>query len=116
MGNRLPRGRSYRVLDHPRIQRLLTHPPTACLTQVSTKIEVELFDGGWISMHEGMPQVRVIIARHRAPEQGKPVRVGKRINDWVYELFITTLPPDGFLAEDVIDLYHGRGAFARGAR
>jgi hypothetical protein len=30
---------------------------------------------------------------------------------WVYELFITTLPSDGFLVEDVLDLYHGRGAF-----
>jgi hypothetical protein len=30
---------------------------------------------------------------------------------WVYEVFITTLPIDGFLVEDVLDLYHGRGAF-----
>ncbi len=29
---------------------------------------------------------------------------------WVYEVFITTLPIDGFLVEDVLDLYHGRGA------
>jgi hypothetical protein len=29
----------------------------------------------------------------------------------VYEVFITTLPIDGFLVEDVLDLYHGRGAF-----
>src|SRR5689334_23355751 len=59
----LTRGRSYRLLDHPRIQRVLAHPPTACLTQVSTNIEMELFDGGWLAMHEGMAQVRVIIAR-----------------------------------------------------
>ena len=62
-------------------------------------------------MKEEGPHVRVIVARHRAPEPGKPVRVGKRINEWVYELFITTLPTDGFLAEDIVDLYHGRGAF-----
>lgn len=30
---------------------------------------------------------------------------------WVYELFMTTLDADGFLAENVLDLYHGRGAF-----
>jgi hypothetical protein len=30
---------------------------------------------------------------------------------WVYELFLTTLPCDGFRAADVLDLYHGRGAF-----
>jgi len=37
--------------------------------------------------------------------------VGKRIGEWVYELFITTLDADGFLVEDILDLYHGRGAF-----
>jgi len=37
--------------------------------------------------------------------------VGKRVGEWVYELFITTLDADGFLIEDVLDLYHGRGAF-----
>jgi hypothetical protein len=29
----------------------------------------------------------------------------------IYELFITTLGEDRFLVEDVLDLYHGRGAF-----
>ena len=29
----------------------------------------------------------------------------------MYEIFITTLPIDGFLVEDVLDLSHGRGAF-----
>ncbi len=72
---------------------------------------VELFEGGWLQLGEGLPQARVIVARHRAPAPGKPVRVGKRIGEWVYELFITTLTTDGFLVEDVLDLYHGRGAF-----
>ena len=54
---------------------------------------------------------RVIIARHPAPPADKRVAVGKRVEEWVYELFITTLGADGFLVEDVLDLYHGRGAF-----
>jgi hypothetical protein len=62
-------------------------------------------------LHEAMPPVRVIVARHRAPESGKKVSVGKCIGEWVYEVFITTLPTDGFLVEDVLNLYHGRGAF-----
>jgi hypothetical protein len=37
--------------------------------------------------------------------------VGKCIGEWVYEFFITTLPSEGFLVEEVLDLYHGRGAF-----
>jgi hypothetical protein len=35
----------------------------------------------------------------------------RQSGEWVYELFITTLPVEGFLVEDVLDLYHGRGAF-----
>ena len=43
--------------------------------------------------------------------KAKSVTVGKRVGEWVYELFITTLDADGFLVEDILDLYHGRGAF-----
>jgi hypothetical protein len=72
---------------------------------------VELFDGGWLELDEGLPQARVIVARHPPPPPGKQVAVGKRVGEWVYELFITTLSADGFLVEDVLDLSHGRGAF-----
>ncbi len=72
---------------------------------------IELFEGGWLPLGEDLPQARVIVTRHRAPAKGKPVTVGKRIGEWVYELFITTLSEDHFLVEDVLDLYHGRGAF-----
>jgi hypothetical protein len=72
---------------------------------------VELFEGGWLPLGESLPRVRVIVARHRAPAAGKKVTVGKRVGEWVYELFITTLDIDRFLVEDVLDLYHGRGAF-----
>lgn len=51
------------------------------------------------------------MARHHLPASSKRVSVGKCIGEWVYELFITTLPIDGFLVEEVLDLYHGRGAF-----
>jgi hypothetical protein len=78
---------------------------------VNSTETVELFDGGWLQLGEGSPQARVIVARHQAPEPGTSVTVGKLIDEWVYELFITTLGADGFLVEDVLDLYHGRGAF-----
>jgi hypothetical protein len=42
--------------------------------------------------------------------KAKDIPVGKRVGEWVYELFITTLDADGFLVEDVLDLSHGRGA------
>jgi hypothetical protein len=107
----LTRGRGYQLLEHPQIQRVLAHPPTARVTSSNTGEVYELFDGGWLPLDEGLPHVRVIVARHPAPPPDKPVRVGKRVDGWVYELFITTLDADGFLVEDVLDLYHGRGAF-----
>lgn len=39
------------------------------------------------------------------------MKVGKRVGEWIYELFITTLDTEGLLVEDVVNLYHGRGAF-----
>jgi hypothetical protein len=104
------RARGYQILEHPQIQRVLAYPPTASVTRVNSDEVVELFDGGWLQLDEGLPQTRVDVARHRAPGPGKPMTVGKRIGEWVYELFITTLPIAGFLVEDVLDLYHGRGA------
>src|SRR5690348_8861088 len=53
--------------------------------------------------------VRVILTR--GPWLGERVPVGKHEGEWVYEVFITSLPADGFRATDVLDLYHGRGAF-----
>jgi hypothetical protein len=105
------RGRGYQLLEHPQIQRVLAYPPTACVTRLNTGEVVELFDGGWLPLGEGLPDIRVIVTRHPAPPVGKSVTVGKRIDAWVYELFLTDLEADGFLAEDVLDLYHGRGAF-----
>jgi hypothetical protein len=105
------RGKGYQLLEHPQIQRVLTHPPTANVTTRTTGEIVELFDGGWLELGAGLPQARVIVARHPAPPAGKKVTVGKRAGKWVYELFITTLSAGGFLVEDVLDLYHGRGAF-----
>jgi hypothetical protein len=104
------RARGYQVLEHPQIQGVLAHPPTAYVTRVSSNEVVELFDGGWLQVDEGLSPTRVIVARHRAPEPGKPIAVGKRVGEWVYELFITTLAASGFLVEDVLDVYHGRGA------
>jgi len=64
-----------------------------------------------LELGEDVSRVRVIVARHHAPASGKYIPVGKRVGEWVYELFITTLGTDGFLVEDILDLYHGRGAF-----
>ena len=105
------RWRGYLLLEHPQIQRVLAHAPTASMTRMNSSVVVELFEGGWLELGEDLSPVRVIVARHPAPAPGKNIPVGKRVGEWVYELFITTLDTEGFLVEDVLDLYHGRGAF-----
>jgi hypothetical protein len=105
------RGRGYQLLRHPQIHQVLAQAPTACVTTLNTGEVVELFDGGWLAVGGDLPLARVIVARHHAPPPGRPVKVGKRVGAWVYELFLTNLAADGFLVEDLVDLYHGRGAF-----
>jgi hypothetical protein len=61
------RARGYQILEHPQIQRVLAHPPTASVTRVNSYELVELFDGGWLPLDEGLPQTRVVVARHHAP-------------------------------------------------
>ena len=78
---------------------------------MNSGVVVELFEGGWLELGEDLSAVRVIVARHPAPPPGKAIPVGKRVGEWVYELFITMLDAEGFLVQDVLDLYHGRGAF-----
>ena len=85
------------------------------MTRPNSGQVVEVFDGGWLELDEGLSPVRVIVARHPAPPPGQDIPVGKRVGEWVSELFITMLGAEGFLVEDVLDLYQGRGAEDRGA-
>lgn len=105
------RGRGYQLLDHPQIQCALAHPSPVRVTSMNTGQVIDLFDGGWLALGEDLPQARVIVARHPAPSGEKAIAVGKRVDGWVYELFMCNLDAARFLAEDVLDLYHGRGAF-----
>ncbi len=68
-------------------------------------------------MEAGFPLTRVY-PRCMSLSLGMPLlhlaeksRWARQSGEWVYELFITTLPAEGFLVEDALDLYHGRGAF-----
>ena len=71
------RSRGYQLLEHPQIQGVLAHPPTALVTGMNTGEVVELFDGGWLEPYRGLPQARVIVARHPAPPPGKEVAGGQ---------------------------------------
>ncbi len=109
------RGRGYTLLEHPQVQAILAQSaPVTTITPPYSQTTYEVFDLSDVPLlpdqHDPVP-VRVILTRHAWT--GAPMAVGKRVGMgmWVYDLFITTLPLDGFCAADVLDLYHGRGAF-----
>lgn len=104
------RKRGYRLLDHPLVQAALAHEPVATMTTRESHVTYEVFDLPQMLLEDGTTPVRLLVTR-RAWKRGEPISVGKVVGDWVYEHFVTTLPPEGFLATDVLDLYQGRGAF-----
>jgi Transposase DDE domain len=107
------RGRGYTLLEQPQVQAVLTQTVPVTISLAESQLTYEVFDILDVPLlPDGQPdpvRVRVIVTRHAWT--GAPIAVGKRVGMWVYELFLTTLPPDGFRAADVLDLYHGRGAF-----
>jgi hypothetical protein len=105
------RGKAYDLLNDPQIQAALAVGPTEYRTKSHTGESYELFEGGWVTLKEGQPPVRVIVARHLLPASKKKPKVGKLVGLWVYELFLTNVSAAGFFASDVLDLYYGRGAF-----
>src|SRR5262249_44414874 len=96
------RGKAYHLLNHPQIQEVLRQGPLETMTKVNTGEIFELFDGGWLPLAEGLPPVRVIVARHLAPQPDQKIKVGKRVKEWVYEIFLTNLDDRAFLLEDIL--------------
>ncbi len=105
----LGRGKGYALLEHPHVQAVLAQTVPVTITSLESQVTSEVFDIPNVPLGPDQLRARVILTRHAWA--GEPVSVGKRVGTWVYELFLTTLPADGFLATDVLDLYHGRGAF-----
>jgi hypothetical protein len=106
----LGRGKGYALLEHPQVQAVLAQTAPVTITSLESQVTSEVFDIPNVPLGpDQLRSTRVILTRHAWA--GQPVSVGKLVGTWVYELFLTTLPADGFLATDVLDLYHGRGAF-----
>jgi hypothetical protein len=97
------RKRGYRWLDHPRVQAALAHEPVATFTTRESQVTYEVFELPQMLLDDGTTPVRLLLTR-RAWKHGEPISVGKVLGDWVYEQFVTTLPAEGFLATDVLDL------------
>jgi hypothetical protein len=104
------RKRGYRWLHHPLVQAALAHDPVARITTRESQVTSAVFDVPQMLWEDGTTLVRLLLTR-RPWKRGEPIAVGKVLGEWVYEQFVTTLPPDRLLATDVLDLYQGRGAF-----
>jgi hypothetical protein len=106
------RKRGSRWLGHPLVQAAIAHAPVAPMTTRESQVTYAVFDVPQMLLEDGTTPVRLLLTR-RTWKRGEPVSGGKVVGDGVYEheQFVTTLPPDGFLATDVLDLYQGRGAF-----
>ena len=106
------RGRGYTLLEQAQVQAILTQTLPVTLSLPDSQTPYEVFDSADVPLPPDRPapgRCRLILTRRAWT--GAHVWVGKLVGTWVYALFLTTLPPDGFLATDVLDLYHGRGAF-----
>jgi hypothetical protein len=104
------RGRGYTLLEHPQVQAVLTQTVPVTITMPESQVSYEVFDIPSVP-HLGQDQLRARVILTRHAWTGESIAVGKLVGTWIDELFLTTLPPDRFLATDVLDLYHGRGAF-----
>lgn len=103
----------YGMLNDPTVLAAIAAGPVETMVQPDTGTRRILFDIPVVEWHAGgHPPIitRMIVAR-TFREPGKRVRVGRRAPEWTDEVFVTSLPPDGWSAADVLDLYFGRGGF-----
>lgn len=110
----LLRCRDYQLLKHLAIQARLQETPAQLWLHSESHQVREVFDLGFVDdSWAGYNQpLRLIVVR--TPHQPKrKQRVGKRIGDFIYELFITSHPQIGLTGCDLLSLYYGRGGFEK---
>jgi hypothetical protein len=108
------RCRDYGLLQHSALQARLQetlkqdwmHPESH---QVREVFDVGLIEDGWAGYTD---PIRLIVVR--TPHNPKRAhRIGKRIGDFIYELFITSPAQAGLTGPDILSLYYGRGGFEK---
>src|SRR5258707_547976 len=103
------RGKEYSLLDHPLVQARLHLPPDQFQQRPESQMVRSLYDCPDVPVGPEGVRCRVVVATDRAGKKKSPVGVTRTAV--VYELFWTSLPPQGFTASDVVELYLHRGAF-----
>lgn len=106
------RGVVYSLLDNPQVRAGLAAGTTVRLAHPDTGVTREVFDVPGVTWKSGDKQctVRLIVTRSRK-EPDRPVRIGKLIAGYVYEIFVTTADPACFHAADIVSMYLHRGQF-----
>lgn len=110
----LLRCRDYQLLKHQAIQTRLQETSAQQWSHPECHQVREVFDLGFVEdtwAGYSLPVRLVVVRTPYRPERQH--RVGKRIGDFVYELFITSHPPVGLSGCDIVSLYYGRGGFEK---
>lgn len=110
------RGHDYHILDLPPVQACLQRPCIGTVRHTETQVVREVFEVGRLHdwggpLPERIVASRLVVTRYPVPSPATPLPFGKRVGNHVYELFLTTAPPERLTAVDVLDAYHQRGAF-----
>jgi hypothetical protein len=110
----LMRCSDYRLLDTPEAQAALERTSPR-FTQIDTGTERDVYDVGWVPWSSEVDggktiSTRLVVTSTCASREGEP-KIGKRVGDRVYELFVTDRAPEAFTACDVLSLYFARGGF-----
>lgn len=110
----LLRCRDYQLLKHQAIQTRLQATTAQHWSHPECHQVREVFDLGFVEdSWAGYSQpVRLIVVRTPHQPERKH-RVGKRIGDFIYELFITAHAQAGLTGCDILSLYYGRGGFEK---
>lgn len=109
----LVRCADYQLLDHPAVQAALAAGTTVEMIHPDSGMARHVFDAPevvWSSPKGGTRTVRLVITRTTFPATKKH-RVGHRIANEVFELFVTDRPPSSLHAADIVAVYLHRGQF-----
>ena len=109
----ITRCRDYHLLKESTVKAVLAAvPQQQYLHSDSPEITRDLFDIECVdATRRGyLEPMRLIIVRLIRFSKQKP-SVGKCEGKYLYQLFLTSLPPASFSAADVLSLYNGRGGF-----
>lgn len=102
------RSAMYSVLDTDKAQHLMEQPEWLTVEDSLSGPKRQAADLG-VHQVDGV-SLRVVVSRFAVTDKRKKRGAGKRIGDWHYELYFTTLPHEAWAANDTVTLYYARTA------